>query len=84
MELALVGIVKGAIAAGVPSTAMSVPTTAQDVHFAVAVLRAPNLVANMWQALRYRFDLLPSRFLINFVLGNAAVVTLGTNGLTSV
>jgi uncharacterized membrane protein YfcA len=82
LALALGGIVKGAIGAGVPIIAIPVLTMTHDVQFAVAVLLAPNLVANMWQAWSYRSDLLPSRFLIPFALGGAAGVAVGTYGLT--
>jgi hypothetical protein len=47
-------------------------------------LRAPNLVANTWQALSCLSDLLPCRFPIPFALGSSAGVTVGTNGLTRV
>ncbi len=84
IALALGGVVKGAIGAGVPVIAIPVLTMTHDVHFAVAVLLAPNLVTNMWQAWAYRSDLLPRRFLLPFALGGAAGVAVGTYGLTQV
>ncbi len=84
IALAFGGIVKGAIGAGVPIIAIPVLTMTHDVQFAVAVLLAPNLVANLWQVWAYRFDLLPHRFLIPFSMGGAAGVALGTYGLTRV
>ena len=84
IALAFGGIVKGAIGAGVPIIAIPVLTMTHDVQFAVAVLLAPNLVANMLQAWAYRSDLLPRRFLLPFALGGAAGVAFGTYGLTRV
>ena len=84
IALALGGIVKGAIGAGVPIIAIPVLTMTHDVQFAVAVLLAPNLIANVWQAWVYRSDMLPRNFLIPFALGGAAGVAVGTYGLTTV
>lgn len=84
IALAIGGIVKGAMGAGVPVIAIPVLTMTHDVHFAVAVLLGPNLVANMWQVWAYRHNLLPRGFLIPFAAGGAAGVAFGTYGLTRV
>jgi uncharacterized membrane protein YfcA len=84
IALAFGGVVKGAIGAGVPIIAIPVLTMTHDVQFAVAVLLAPNLVANIWQVWVYRADLLPRRFWVPFALGGAAGVAVGTYCLTRV
>jgi uncharacterized membrane protein YfcA len=84
VALAFGGIVKGALGAGVPIIAIPILTMTYDVHFAIAVLLAPNLVANLVQVWSYRADLLPRRFLMPFALGGAAGVAFGTYALTRV
>ncbi len=84
VALAFGGMVKGAIGAGVPVIAIPVLTMTHDVQFAVAVMLAPNLIANLWQAWSHRSDLLPRRFLVPFAAGGAAGVGIGTYGLTHV
>ncbi|WP_277024584.1 sulfite exporter TauE/SafE family protein [Paracoccus hibiscisoli] len=84
VALAFGGIVKGALGAGVPIIAIPILTMTYDVQFAVAVLLAPNLVANLVQVWSYRADLLPRPFLMPFALGGSAGVAFGTYGLTRV
>lgn len=52
--LALGGVVKGALGAGLPVVAIPVLATFFDVRFAIAILALPTLVTNFWQVWQFR------------------------------
>jgi len=56
LTLALSGLVKGVIGAGLPIVAVPVLATFFDVPFAVALLAIPLTVTNLWQFWQYRAE----------------------------
>ncbi|MDR5861803.1 sulfite exporter TauE/SafE family protein [Halomonas campisalis] len=78
LTLAVAGIIKGAIGAGVPVIVVPVLTMLYDVQIAIAVLLAPNLISNAWQVWHYRRHLLPADFLLAFSLSGGLGVAVGT------
>jgi uncharacterized membrane protein YfcA len=82
VAIALGGILKGAIGAGVPIIAAPALTMLYDVPTAVAVLVVPNLLSNVWQAWIYRREALSRGFLLMFAGGGMLGVTVGTWLLT--
>lgn len=83
MAVALGGVMKGAIGAGVPVIAAPALTMVFDVQTAVAILVVPNLLSNVWQAWTYRDKALSRRFLLLFAGGGVLGVVLGTYLLAS-
>jgi len=83
LAVALGGIMKGAIGAGVPIIAAPALTMVFGVQTAVAILVVPNLLSNVWQAWAYRDKALSRRFLVLFAGGGMVGVVLGTYLLAS-
>ncbi|MDD7972054.1 sulfite exporter TauE/SafE family protein [Roseinatronobacter alkalisoli] len=83
LAVALGGIMKGAIGAGVPIIAAPALTMIFGVQTAVAILVVPNLLSNVWQAWFYRDRALSRRFLVLFAGGGMLGVVFGTYLLAS-
>jgi uncharacterized membrane protein YfcA len=82
VAVALGGIMKGAIGAGVPILAAPALAMLYDVPTAVAILVVPNLASNLWQAWAYRREALGPAFLVQFAGGGMLGVAFGTWLLT--
>jgi uncharacterized membrane protein YfcA len=88
LELAVVvlclaggGILKGATGAGAPILAVPALAAFFDVRFAVIVMLLPNLMTNLWQAVRFREHLLDRRFMAMLLGGGVVGAALGTLAL---
>lgn len=82
--LAFGGVLKGATGAGFPIIAVPVIALAYDVPTAVVVMVLPSLLANAWQAWRYRRHLRDSGFAWRFAVAGLVGAALGTALLTRV
>ncbi len=78
LAIALGGVMKGAIGAGMPIIAAPALTMLFNVQTAVAVLVVPNLLSNVWQAWHFRAQAMPMRFLVLFAGGGMLGVIVGT------
>lgn len=78
LAIALGGVMKGAIGAGMPIIAAPALTMLFNVQTAVAVLVVPNLLSNIWQAWHFRAQAMPMRFLVLFAGGGMLGVIVGT------
>ena len=78
LALALGGLLKGATGAGAPVIAVPVIAAFFDIRIAVAVMAAPNLMTNLWQAASYRANRVEGAFTWAFALGGGAGAILGT------
>jgi uncharacterized protein len=76
--LAVGGILKGATGAGAPILAVPALVALFDVRFAIAVMVLPNLLTNLWQALRFRESLPVAAFTAPLIAGGIAGVGAGT------
>lgn len=76
--LAFGGVLKGATGAGFPIIAVPVIALAYDVPTAVVVMLLPSLLANAWQAWRYRAHLPQTGFAWPFAAAGLVGAVLGT------
>lgn len=76
--LALGGLLKGATGAGAPIIAVPIMAIYFGVPTAVTVFAVPNLLANIWQAWKFRNDHLPGYFGLVFAAGGAFGTFIGT------
>ncbi|MDN2581329.1 sulfite exporter TauE/SafE family protein [Aquibium sp. ELW1220] len=75
------GLLKGATGAGAPVLAVPALATFFDVRFAVIVMLVPNLLTNLWQAVRFRAHLLRWPFMLPLLAGGFVGAGLGTMAL---
>ncbi|MBU2533918.1 MAG: sulfite exporter TauE/SafE family protein [Alphaproteobacteria bacterium] len=75
------GLLKGATGAGAPILAVPALAAVFDVRFAVIVMLVPNLLTNLWQALRFRAHLLRWNFMLPLLGGGIAGAAMGTLAL---
>lgn len=75
------GLLKGATGAGAPILAIPALAAFFDVRFAVIVMLLPNLLTNLWQAIRFRRHLLGWRFMLPLLTGGFVGAGLGTMAL---
>lgn len=75
------GLLKGATGAGAPILAVPALAAFFDVRFAVIVMLMPNLLTNLWQAVRFRAHVLGWRFMLPLLAGGFAGAGLGTMAL---
>jgi uncharacterized protein len=75
------GLLKGATGAGAPVLAVPALATFFDVRFAVIVMLVPNLLTNLWQAVRFRAHLLSWPFMLPLLAGGFVGAGLGTLAL---
>ena len=78
LALALGGLMKGATGAGAPVIAVPVIAAFFDIRFAVALMAAPNLMTNLWQASSYRAHRIDGNFTWIFALAGGVGAILGT------
>lgn len=76
--LAFGGVLKGATGAGFPIIAVPVIALAYDVPTAVVVMLLPSLLANAWQAWRYRAHLAQIGFAWRFATAGLVGAVAGT------
>lgn len=76
--LAFGGVLKGATGAGFPLIAVPVIALAYDVPTAVVVMLLPSLLANAWQAWRYRAHLPQTGFAGRFAAAGLGGAVAGT------
>lgn len=76
--LALAGLVKGALGAGLPIVAVPVLASFFDVPFAIALLAVPVAVTNLWQLWQYRAERVGRRWLWGQCLLAGIGIMIGT------
>jgi uncharacterized membrane protein YfcA len=81
--LAAGGVLKGATGAGAPLLAVPALAAFFDVRFAVVVMLVPNLVTNLWQAVRFRASLPERGFMVPLLFGGVLGIVAGTAALKS-
>ena len=75
------GLLKGATGAGAPILAIPALAAFFDVRFAVIVMLFPNLLTNLWQAVRFRTHILGWTFMLPLLAGGFLGAGLGTLAL---
>ena len=80
----LAGIVKGVIGLGLPTVSLALLTVALDLPTAMALLRVPSFVTNLWQASVGRDTRILLRRLWPFLLSASASVCIGAIALNRV
>lgn len=80
----IAGTVKGVIGLGLPTVSLALLTVAIDLPSAMALLLAPSLATNIWQALAGRNTIVLVKRIWPFLLMAAITVGIGTMALTRV
>ncbi len=76
--LALSGLVKGALGAGLPVVAVPVLATFFDVPFAIAMMVVPTVVTNIWQVWQFRRHRAGLGWLTGLCLAAGGGIAIGT------
>ena len=78
VALALSGLVKGALGAGLPVIAVPVLASFFDVPFAVAIMMVPSVVTNIWQVWQFRRERIGLGWLVGLCLLAGVGIAIGT------
>ena len=76
--LALGGLVKGALGAGLPVVAVPVLATFFDVPFAIAMMVVPTVVTNIWQVWQFRRERTGLGWLAGLCVAAGIGIAIGT------
>ena len=76
--LALSGLVKGALGAGLPVVAVPVLAAFFDVPFAIAMMVVPTVVTNIWQVWQFRRQRTGLGWLVGLCISAGVGIAIGT------
>ena len=78
------GTLKGIIGVGAPVIVVPILAIFFDIQTAVTTMVIPNLITNLWQALRYKAHITSRKFVTQFAISGAIGAGIGTVLLLSV
>ena len=78
------GTLKGIIGVGAPVIVVPILAIFFDIQTAVTTMVIPNLITNLWQAIRYKAHITSRKFVTQFAISGAIGAGIGTILLLSV